>query len=107
MSFQISNIKLDNIVEESIIEQPPLKVKHLDRLDYIFALLGKDHVLDNYHHSTLKLAVDGLYNYTERDKNELQLLAKELSNKDAILTKLGRGTLFYHLVKIFKDQLNK
>jgi hypothetical protein len=79
----------------------------LDRLDYIFAVLGRDHVLETCHHITLKLAVDGLYNYTDRDKLELQDLAKELANKNAILTKLGRGTLFSKLVKIFKVDSDK
>ena len=104
--FFISNLDIQQQVDCDV-PRPPLEVRHLSRLDYIFSVLGEDEVLDTYHHNTLKLAVDGIYSTTRRDSIELVHLAKKLAEREATLSKLGRGTTFSKLVASFRDKIQQ
>jgi hypothetical protein len=79
--------------------RPP--IVHQARFDYLSSLLGSE--LDRFDPYVVKLAVDGVYHMTESQADGLRELAQKAADKDATLSRLGRGTVFSRQVKIYKN----
>jgi hypothetical protein len=94
-SFSTSSVLGENARPTT---RPP--IVHETRFDYLSSLLGPE--LDYFDPWVVKLAVDGVYHMTESQADGLRELARLCAEKDATLSRLGRGTVFTKQVKIYK-----